>query len=70
MEAGLTCIVDEEVQPVFGVQEVLGKLSDRVQRGQVQVSHHHVTISRRPPDLRRRPLSPGQVSARHDDAGT
>lgn len=65
----LTCVVDEHVQSVLRVQEVFSELSHRVHRGQVQVSDHHVTVSRRPADLLRRLLRSGQVPARHHQPG-
>lgn len=65
----LTCIVDEDVQSVLGVQKLFGKCPDRIDRGQVKVPDDHVPISCGLPDLFGCLHCSGQVPARHDHPG-
>lgn len=40
----LTCIVDQDVQPGFTIQEVFSKAANRLETGQVQLHEHHLTV--------------------------
>lgn len=49
----LTCIIDENIQSLFTCEDVLGQLSYRLQRCQVQLFDNHIVISAHLPHILR-----------------
>lgn len=41
----LTCIVDEDVQSAFSLQEVFSKATNRLETPQIQLHEHHLTAA-------------------------
>ena len=69
MVDNLTCVIDEDVEPLLSLEEVLTELPYRVQVGQVQLHVMDVQVVTPELDLPRSFLGLVHVSAGNDDMG-